>query len=108
MGPPFAAQVGLGGANGNLLINDGESQSIGTMTFNLTNAPAGITNIAAFADTGFDANFFQFETVAAGTNTIVSNEAVFSISAPSAIPEPSSLIALCAIGGASVVRRRRR
>ena len=110
--PPFTASFGLGGAVGNVALAAGQSTQIGTVTFNVTNAPEGITDLGMFVSTGVDANFFTASTTegtlnaANGLLTIAAP--ALSISAPTAVPEPSSLAALGALGLFAGAARRRR
>ncbi len=97
-----ATNTGFGGtsiAGSDLVISDGQTVSLGTFTFNATQAGVieQIQPSAFFASVTFQ----PIPTTYGGTGTP-------ALTAPTAVPEPSSLAALGVLGLVSGAIRRRR
>jgi len=97
LAPSFTADFGLAGAAGSLTADADQSVQIGALTFIVISTPPGVTTLSEFIDTGFDANFFQFNTA---DGIVSATNGLASIGTPAigiqtvAIPEPSSAAVL--------------
>ncbi|EMI42521.1 PEP-CTERM sorting domain-containing protein [Rhodopirellula sp. SWK7] len=95
--------TGFGGTSifgSDLVISDGQTVSLGTFTFNATQAGV-IDQIQPSAFFSSEAGFPAIPTTYGGTGTP-------ALTAPTAVPEPSSLAALGVLGLVSGAIRRRR